>query len=223
MSISDGSSSSIDDMHAGEGLGEVRANFEEESRTNEPSHNDDSISNDDHGTTTRIENQSNESTIQQNVSLAHHHKSLENDSCVLFSLDLETGGPKCGIIQLSVVAFLKSGKILGEFDKFITPPLEAIWSEQAMQVHNLRPSLDCIKNADKIERVWPDFVVFVERFLDGGQKKGIIIAWSGKSCNAEWLFQVTEGSIWKANSLPHAEFQRIDAPNSVPIDELLPL
>jgi hypothetical protein len=108
MSISDGSSSSIDGMHAGEGLGKVRANFEEESRTSEPSHNDDSILNDDHGTTTRIENQNNESTIQQNVSLAHH-KSLESDSCVLFSLDLETGGPKCGIIQLSVVAFLKSG------------------------------------------------------------------------------------------------------------------
>jgi hypothetical protein len=114
---------------------------EGESRTNEPSHNDDSILNDDHGTTTRIEKQNNESTIHQNVSLAH--KSLESDSCVLFLLDLETGGPKYGIIQLLVVAFSKSGKILGEFDQFIKPPPKAIWSEQAMQVHNLRPSLNC--------------------------------------------------------------------------------
>jgi hypothetical protein len=46
-----------------------------------------------------------------------------------------------------------------------------------------------------------------------------------EAANIERLRQIEKevADIWKANSLPRAEFQRIDALNSVPIDELLPL
>ena len=65
-----------------------------------------------------------------------HHKLLLN-YCVLFSVDVETGGNDCGMIQLCTVAVNLQTKHVGEFDKYIKPPINAQWSEAAMTVHGI--------------------------------------------------------------------------------------
>ena len=51
------------------------------------------------------------------------HDDWEAKSVIIFNIDVEHGGRKCGIMQLSCMADDPfSGKPLGEFDKYVKPP-----------------------------------------------------------------------------------------------------
>lgn len=117
------------------------------------------------------------------------HEDLNKSNCVFLSLDLEHGGEKCGIVQLSVVAFDQSYTVLGEFDTYVKPDCDASdWSDHSV----INPLDERIQNAPKLEEAWPLFVNFVEGHLDGGDKTGIIVAWGGQGCDCQWLWRVTE-------------------------------
>ena len=97
-----------------------------------------------------------------------HHKLLLNN-CVLFSVDIKTGGDDCGTTQLSAVAVnLQMKEIIGEFDKYVKPPFNAQWSEATMTVHGIQPTDERIKSASGIETVWKEFAAFIEAHLSGG-------------------------------------------------------
>lgn len=113
---------------------------------------------------------------------------------IIFHVDLEHGGDACGVIQLSVVAYVPSAeaKIIGGFDEYIKPPANAVWSDHASDVHGIYPTDARITSALGIAEVWKRFVTFIEGHLGNGMKKGIIAAWGGQSCDCEWLFRITE-------------------------------
>ena len=80
------------------------------------------------------------------------------------SLDLEHGGDKCGITQLSAVLFRLGGvedvdipcdSIIEEvFNEYVKPPKDAIWNSKTQDVTGLYASHPSILNADPIETVW---------------------------------------------------------------------
>ena len=59
---------------------------------------------------------------------------LEN-KVIWISFDIETGGPRCGIIQLSAVFMDQDGVILGKFDSYCKPSAGAVFLPQACECH----------------------------------------------------------------------------------------
>jgi hypothetical protein len=114
------------------------------------------------------------------------HDDLMNDKCVFFSVDVETGGEHCGIVQISAVEihFSYDGTDY-EFDMYVNPGPGAKWDSTCTSVTGLSPNDNRIQNAGSIETVWPQFVEFIESQLDNGAKKGIIVAWNGKACEMD--------------------------------------
>jgi hypothetical protein len=118
---------------------------------------------------------------------------LNGDRCVFFSIDLEHGGDKAGILQLSMEAFTRVGEKLGEpFNMYIKPATGSSIPRAMTDVHGLSISDPRIQSASGILDVWPQFKQYIESKLDNGAKKGIMLAWGGKACDCEWLFRVTE-------------------------------
>ena len=62
----------------------------------------------------------------------------------------------------------------------------------AMEGTGLGPRDPHITSAKPLEAVLPDFKGFVENLLQNESQKGVMVAWGGKGCDAEWLFRVTE-------------------------------
>jgi hypothetical protein len=85
---------------------------------------------------------------------------------------------------LSVIVYNPTGlKVVNEFDEYIKPPANTVWSNYASEVHGLYPSDDRIASA---------MGLFIEGHLDNGSKKGIIAAWGGQSCDCEPPFWITK-------------------------------
>jgi len=147
-------------------------------------------------------------TTTETAQLAKSHQySVANEwfvtnSVVLFSLDMEHGGPVAGILQLSCIAFCPDGNELGKFDKFILPVKNSIISQESSKIHGISLNSLHLKNAQPLKIVWKAFVEFIESFLDGGKKQGVIIAWNGKSCDLEWLFFITKDGNKNNLSMP---------------------
>ncbi|KAL9186565.1 hypothetical protein ACHAXT_005803 [Thalassiosira profunda] len=122
-------------------------------------------------------------------SIAHAH--FEGKSLVHFHLDVEDGGPQCGIVQLSVVAMNADLQTIDEFDRYVRPPSNAVWSEKTCAVHGLSREDPRIAGANDIVYVWREFHNFIERNLPDG-KVGMLVAWNGRGSDMTKLFQVTE-------------------------------
>ena len=143
---------------------------------------------------------SKKSAAKVNKQFSIAHELIQADRCVFFSIDLEHGGDRAGILQLSVEAFSKDGGRLGDtFDEYVKPPAGAPIPATQTAVHGLSLADQRIQNADTIEQVWPRFVAYIEGKLDGGAKKGVMVAWGGKGCDCEWLFRVAE--VWHPDTL----------------------
>jgi hypothetical protein len=125
-------------------------------------------------------------------------KSIANDDRVchramIFHVDLQHGDGACGVLQLSVVAYDPTDvKVADEFDEYIKPPANAVWSSHASDVHRIYLNDVRIMSALEIKEVWEQFVSFIEGLLDDGSKRGIIAAWGGQSCDCKWLFRITK-------------------------------
>jgi hypothetical protein len=115
---------------------------------------------------------------------------LMEGNVIFFDVDIEQGGPECGIIQLSCVASDQDGVKLAEFDECVKPSDGAVRNEAPEGMcHGLSPYDPRVVGADPITLVWPQFVLWVEGFLNGGQQRGCFTAWAGKG---EWLHRVTD-------------------------------
>lgn len=120
---------------------------------------------------------------------------FEGGRIIMLSIDMETGGENCGPVQLSGKAYdPHSNKMLGEsFNMYIKPPANAVWNPATTEVHGLHARHENIVSAEgDLATVWPQFIDWMESFLQNGAKKGCIIAWNGASCDMEWYFRITE-------------------------------
>jgi hypothetical protein len=133
---------------------------------------------------------SSESSKKSSCSIAHEF--LAQKKVVYFSLDVETGGPECGILQISIVAASADGDILDTYNEYVKPPDSAIWDPKAQEVSGLHNNLPFIRSAKPIEEVWPSFKAFIENQLNRADMKGIMVAWNGASCDMDYIFHVTE-------------------------------
>lgn len=95
------------------------------------------------------------------------HEFLVQKKVVYFSLDVETGGPECGILQISIVAASADGAILDTYNEYVKPPDSAIWDPKAQEVSGLHKKHPSIRSAKPIEEVWPSFKAFIENQLNG--------------------------------------------------------
>jgi hypothetical protein len=137
---------------------------------------------------------------------------------MIFHVDLEHGGDACGVLQLPVVACDPTYvKVVGEFDEYIKPPANVVWSSHASDVHGIYPNGVRITSALEIKEVWEQFVSFIEGLLDDGSKRGIIVAWGGQSCNCEWLFRITEDTHHGEQFMPRWCPYFMDPKKVVPI------
>jgi len=109
-----------------------------------------------------------------------HQTSVANEwfvrnKIVLFSIDLEHGGPAAGILQLSCIAFMPDGIELGQFDQYIFPVKNTTISSETTQVHKLTLQSPCIQAAKPLRIVWHDFVEYIEKFLDRGKSMASLL------------------------------------------------
>ena len=123
------------------------------------------------------------------------HELIATGKVALVSFDVETGGEKCGVCQISAVAFdLEGNSLCNDYDAFVKPPASAVWCQQAMSVHGLYAGHDNIKNAAPIAVVWPTFVKWCDDLSNNGETKVILVAWNGTSCDMKWIYRLTSPS-----------------------------
>ena len=78
---------------------------------------------------------------------------------VFTSFDLEIGGGRCGIIQISAQIFriqnIEAGVEVNVFDEYVNPGSETVWNDQAcIASHGLSSGHEKIVNANIIDLVW---------------------------------------------------------------------
>ena len=97
------------------------------------------------------------------------HSLYTKNKLVFISSDLETGGERCGIIQISAQIFrIQNNEAeievqVNVFNEYFNPGWEAVWNDQVCTAsHGLSSGHENIVNADTIDLVWKSF----EKFLD---------------------------------------------------------
>ena len=60
-----------------------------------------------------------------------------------------------------------------------------------MEITGLHAGHPSIIEADSSEVVWSRFVSFLNKYING-EKRGIIIAWNGASCDLDWIYRYTQ-------------------------------
>ena len=118
------------------------------------------------------------------------HFDLLAKNVVYFNFDLEHNGHD--IIQMSFVVMDADFTVKGEFDRYVRPPADSVWEPEACASHKLKATDSCIMNARSIVDEWKDMKDEMEKYLDGGRKVGMILAWNGKGSDCSKLFEVSE-------------------------------
>ena len=90
-------------------------------------------------------------------------KIVESNQAVCISLDLEHGGDKCGVTQLSAVIFRLGGFEISDqgrdlvmrevFNEYVRPAANAIWNPRCRETTGLHAEHPSILNADPIHIV----------------------------------------------------------------------
>ena len=136
------------------------------------------------------------------------HFDHEAKKLVFFDVDCEVAGETAGLCQLSGVATAQDGTKLGEFDEYINPGPDARWNlNPAAMCHGLSPHDDRILNADPVTVVYPKMVKWMEQFTSP-DRKGVLVAWNGPSCDMKWFFVLVD--------IKHADNQEMRYPNNTP-------
>lgn len=123
------------------------------------------------------------------------HSDIVNKNVIIMHCDLEHGGENAGICQISAVIHNPEEpefdkKTISQFNMYVKPPKNAVWDRYAMDVHGLGPHHPSIKSAKGVVEVWGKFCKFLDTHT--GNKKVILCAWGGKSCDVKWLWKITE-------------------------------
>jgi len=125
--------------------------------------------------------------ILNEKSIGHH---FMPNKIVCVSFDVETGGEYCRIIQISANIFRINndhGEIEREsFERYMKPRDGAIWSSISTDVHGVHTNSPEIKNAKGIEKVWNEFVSYIDKNI-GRDQRGCLVAWNGES-DMKWIY-----------------------------------
>lgn len=73
-------------------------------------------------------------------------------------------------------AFIPDGQQFLPFDEFIRPSAGTSISAKQLAIYGLMLTDFQIQTTGTIEQVWPHFVNYVKEHLDGGNKKGVMVA-----------------------------------------------
>jgi hypothetical protein len=120
------------------------------------------------------------------------HDDIVDKRIVYIHIDIEHGGPKCGMVSISVVFMDADLNIIGEFDEFIRPPDTAEWDDNATRVHGYHKNHASIVSAKPIVEVWARFKSSVESYSTKPNTVGMMLAWKGKASDCSKLFELTE-------------------------------
>ena len=74
---------------------------------------------------------------------------------------------------------------------YVNPGDGAIWDDHAIAVHGLRPTDECIKNAQDIRVVWAKFMLWFNT-LAANVPAVILVAWNGERCDLKWLWKICQ-------------------------------
>ena len=106
---------------------------------------------------------------------------IEKSNAVCISLDLEHGGDKCGVTQLSAVLFRLRGvedsalskdvMIREVFNEYVQPPLSAKWNPICREKTGLHPHHPKILQADPFEAVWSRFKNYLSKYIYGKKRE----------------------------------------------------
>ena len=139
--------------------------------------------------------------ISRNKSIAHWD--IFNNRAVFVSLDIETGGTYCGIIQLSAEIFVvlyDEHDLTAEptichnnkmFNEYINPGENALLDPQCSSIHGLHAQSPEIINADSIFPVWSRFTDYIDQHFSDDDV-GILVAYNEETCNLAALWQLTQ-------------------------------
>ena len=150
-------------------------------------------------------------------SVGTHH--FNQDKLVFVSLDLETGGEGCGIVQIStkiVRPVLKrdgqktsNDELAGPvergttqynehsnpggllFNEYVNPGEDAEWSADATNVTGLSKDDPRITEARSLMDVWTSFCKYIDNHI-AADKRGVIVAYNGAGCDMKWLWRLTQ-------------------------------
>ena len=147
-------------------------------------------------------------------SLLHHH--IKQKKVVFLSLDLETGGEDCGIIQISdeiirpelareggkvpkdtLANVTREGTLYnpetnpggGLFNAYVHPGEDAEWSPAATEVTGLSRTDQRITSAKNIDKVWSSFSQWVESNI-AEDEVGVIVAYHGAGSDMKWIWRL---------------------------------
>jgi len=131
------------------------------------------------------------------------HDDIVDKRVVYIHIDIEHGGPKCGMVSISVVFMDADFNIIGEFDEFIRPPDTAEWDDNATRVHGYHKNHASI-SAKPIVEVWARFKIksSVESYSTKPNTVGMMLAWNGKASNCSKLFELTEVEYRRTPFMP---------------------
>jgi hypothetical protein len=146
-----------------------------------------------------------------------HFKIMEK-KLVFVSLDLETGGENCGIVQLSAEIarieldqnegnvrkdtlsnVVRDGTVFNEqtnsggmaFNEYVNPGEDAEWAAAATATHGLSAMDERITSARDIGEVWISFCSWIEKNI-AADEEGVIIAYNGAGCDMKWIWRLTQ-------------------------------
>ena len=150
-------------------------------------------------------------------SMGHHH--FKQNKLVFVSLDLETGGEGCGIVQISAEivrpVLQREGKMTAKdqlagpvergttqyndesnpggtlFNEYVNPGEDAEWSEKATEVTGLTKDDPRITTARSLNDVWTSFCLYIHNNI-AEDERGVIVAYNGAGCDMKWLWRLTQ-------------------------------
>ena len=132
------------------------------------------------------------------------HNKLQEGRVIWISFDLETGGPSCGIIQLSAVFYDSKHQQLGQYDSYCKPPRTAKFLPQACECHGIDShNHEKLRNAPAVEKAWIDFCSELKNIFhkqssnlntDSSELAGVLVAWNGKSSDINWILKLVYSS-----------------------------
>lgn len=128
---------------------------------------------------------------KKRVYYSRAHDEIEENKVVYVHIDVEDGGRRCGLIQISVVIMDCDREVIAENNWYIRPPDNAVWDPVCIATHHLTKDDPRIAGAKDILYVWNEFKNFVEDYIQG-DKVGMLLAWNGRGSDCTKLFEITE-------------------------------
>ena len=151
----------------------------------------------------------------------HVQHLLGRGEAVFLSLDVETGGEYCGILQLSAeicrMTIKKHGRSetkdkatdirqdTNTFNAYMIPAMGVTFSEACTKIHGLTENSPSIQNASDIDVVWSQFVNWINTNT-AWDEEIIIVAYNGEKCDMKWLWKLTQAPFTHLNLLTKIKY-----------------